>query len=86
MLKLSTPQPSDAKHSYVSISAVRRGEDVRVTLSIQNNADVYVRTYDCVITADDEVIMPNDLNSRTQTMLRGVCTLAKYPNTYEGDS
>jgi hypothetical protein len=76
----------DIKMSFQTVSAVKRGEQVTITLNQQQGANIYSRTYQCSIDANDRVTFPNDLTMRIQTLLTAVCLCAKYPNTYEGDS
>ena len=77
---------NEPKMSFQTVSAVKRGEQVTITLNQQQGANIYSRTYQCTIDEHDRVTFPNDLTMRIQTLLTAVCLCAKYPNTYEGDS
>lgn len=70
----------------IYVSGSLRGQEWQFTLTETTKGNIYTRTYRGMITQDDEVTFPNDLNSRTQTMCVAVAMCLKYPNTYEGDS
>ena len=57
---------------------------IRFGLTEIKGHDIFAKTYDVTIDDADNIIFPNDLTMRMQTLCRAIALCSKYPNTYAG--